>query len=190
MPFPFYGEEFTFTQPDGTQFQVRGWGDRHHAVFETLDGYTVVQDPVTGYYQYATIKELTDELESHRRQTGDCQPRCPGASGASSRQPSYGEGPRRDQLKPAANGFSLGDPAQPVQDAVARGNACARDCARAAERKTVGDFIGLCLLIQFPDVPGTIRARKSSHSAISQDTMDLEIEDRSTTTSSIIHSPD
>ena len=45
MSFPFYDEDFTFTQPDGTQFRVRGWGDQHHAVFETLDGFTVVEDP-------------------------------------------------------------------------------------------------------------------------------------------------
>lgn len=35
MSFPFFGEEFTFTQPDGTRFAVRGWGDQNHAVFET-----------------------------------------------------------------------------------------------------------------------------------------------------------
>jgi hypothetical protein len=46
MSFPFFSKEFTFTQPDGTQFQVRGWGDQHYAVFETLDGFTVVQDRV------------------------------------------------------------------------------------------------------------------------------------------------
>jgi hypothetical protein len=44
MSFPFFGEEFTFTQPDGTRLAVRGWGDQHGAVFETLDGYTVTRD--------------------------------------------------------------------------------------------------------------------------------------------------
>ena len=34
MSIPFNGKEFTFTQPDGTAFQVRGWGYQHHAVFE------------------------------------------------------------------------------------------------------------------------------------------------------------
>ena len=45
MSVPFFGKEFTFTQPDGSQIQVRGWGDQHYAVFETLDGYTVAQNP-------------------------------------------------------------------------------------------------------------------------------------------------
>ena len=40
MASPFIGKTFTFTQPDGTTIQLRGWGDQHYAVFETLDGYT------------------------------------------------------------------------------------------------------------------------------------------------------
>ena len=43
MSFPFFGEEFTFTQPDGGKLRVRGFGDQHHARFETLDGFTVDQ---------------------------------------------------------------------------------------------------------------------------------------------------
>jgi hypothetical protein len=53
MSTPFIGEVFTFTQPDGTEIQLRGWGDQHYAVFETLDGYTVTQNPETGYYEVA-----------------------------------------------------------------------------------------------------------------------------------------
>jgi hypothetical protein len=47
-------KEFTFHNPDGSQIKVRGWGNQSAAVFETLDGYTVVQDPVSGFYHYAT----------------------------------------------------------------------------------------------------------------------------------------
>ncbi len=31
MSQPFHNEEFTFSQPDGSTFQVRGSGDQHHA---------------------------------------------------------------------------------------------------------------------------------------------------------------
>lgn len=62
MPFPFENQRFTFTQPDGTKLEVVGTGDQHHAVFETLDGYTVVCDPDTGFCQYATISQDGDEL--------------------------------------------------------------------------------------------------------------------------------
>jgi len=49
MPTSFAGKRFSFTQPDGTVLQVRGWGNQYHAAFETLDGYTVVRDPVSGF---------------------------------------------------------------------------------------------------------------------------------------------
>ncbi len=45
----FDGKVFTFTQPDGTPIQVRGFGDQNYAVFETLDGFTVTKNPATGY---------------------------------------------------------------------------------------------------------------------------------------------
>ena len=50
MATPFIGETFTFTQPDGSKLQVRGWGDQHYAVFETQDGYTVTKNPDTGFW--------------------------------------------------------------------------------------------------------------------------------------------
>ncbi len=62
MSIPFSGKEFTFTQPDGTALRVRGWGDQYHAVFETLNGYTVVEDPATGFYQYADVSADGDDL--------------------------------------------------------------------------------------------------------------------------------
>ncbi|MGD2015299.1 MAG: hypothetical protein PVG84_16220 [Desulfobacterales bacterium] len=55
MPTPFLEEEFTFTNPDGETIQVRGSGNQHYAVFETLDGYTITKDPETGFYQYAEL---------------------------------------------------------------------------------------------------------------------------------------
>lgn len=55
MASPFIGKTFRFTQPDGSQFEVRGWGDQHYAVFETLDGYTLVKNPTTGFYEIAQV---------------------------------------------------------------------------------------------------------------------------------------
>ena len=37
MSYPFYDKEFTYTQPDGTEIRVKGWGDQHHAVFALAD---------------------------------------------------------------------------------------------------------------------------------------------------------
>lgn len=51
MATPFSGETFSFTQPDGSSLAVRGWGDQHHALLETLAGYTVTvtRNPATGF---------------------------------------------------------------------------------------------------------------------------------------------
>src|SRR5262245_2439162 len=57
MTIPYRGTQFQFTQPDGTRIDVRGWGDQHHAFFRTLDGHPVVRNPVTGFYDYASIAQ-------------------------------------------------------------------------------------------------------------------------------------
>ena len=57
MPMPFYDEEFTFTQPDGTKIRVRGTGDQDSAVFETLDGYTIVRDDRSGYFHHGSLSQ-------------------------------------------------------------------------------------------------------------------------------------
>jgi M6 family metalloprotease-like protein len=155
MATPFSDKIFTFTQPDGTQIQVRGWGDQHYAVFETLDGYTVVKNPSTGFFEIAQLSSDGTMLES-----------APGP--------------------PGNLDFSLAavDPGIRIEHEAARalglegalrlgGRRCdqrreqRRRLASAARtlgsisfapphRETVGDFIGLCLLIDFPDEPGTI----------------------------------
>ncbi len=156
MSSPFYGEEFTFTQPDGTQFRVRGWGDQHHAVFETLDGFTVIEDPVTGFYQYA---EVTDDGEEYRPTGARPGFADPGTLGVES-------GLRIS--RPAAKAQAQASPGLPR---VKSRWEVRRDRAKMTlrtlmaapgvlpappERETVGDYVGLCLLVQFPDVPGTI----------------------------------
>ena len=44
---------FELTQPDGTRFWARQFGGPWVNGTETLDGYTVVKDPVTGFWKYA-----------------------------------------------------------------------------------------------------------------------------------------
>jgi len=43
----------TLTQPDGTSFEATLWGDEWSSGLETADGYTVLQDQITGYWEYA-----------------------------------------------------------------------------------------------------------------------------------------
>src|SRR5665648_309154 len=46
----------TLTQPDGTTLQATQIGDEWQSHFETLDGYTIVQD-LDGYWVYAVTNE-------------------------------------------------------------------------------------------------------------------------------------
>ena len=75
MTIQFREKEFTFTQPDGSQITVKGWGDQFHAVFETPDGFTVVKDPVTGFYQYASLAEDGNDLRPTGANVGQVDPR-------------------------------------------------------------------------------------------------------------------
>jgi hypothetical protein len=55
MTVPYTGEEFIYFNPDGTKIRVRGWGDQCNLLFETLDGFTVIKDPKSGYLHYAVL---------------------------------------------------------------------------------------------------------------------------------------
>ena len=48
-----FDQQIGFTQPDGTRLQLHGKGDEFSAVFETLDGYTVVFDQAQKAYCFA-----------------------------------------------------------------------------------------------------------------------------------------
>ena len=74
MSMPFVNEEFTFINPDGTSIQVRGSGNQYYAVFESLDGYTLVKDPDTGFYQYATLSDDQSQLVPTHGKVGHVDP--------------------------------------------------------------------------------------------------------------------
>src|SRR6185503_4698789 len=63
MAVQFKNQNFTFTQPDGSKIQLRGSGNQHYAVFETLDGHTVTRNPATGYYELARLSADGNALE-------------------------------------------------------------------------------------------------------------------------------
>lgn len=156
MSVPFYDKEFTFTQPDGTQIHVRGWGDQHYAVFETLDGFTVVQDPNIGFYCYARPNDDGSELESTGVKVGLVEPRTLALSPHLRLNPDVA---KRRALR-AADQMELKRRCEERREEAKRR---LRTSLRATvplpappRRQIQGTYVGLCLLIQFPDVPGTI----------------------------------
>jgi hypothetical protein len=78
MPLPYAGQEFTFHNPDGSQIRVRVFGHQFMAVFETLSGYTVVKDPGSGFFHYATVSQEGDELVPSGTPVGAADPRALG----------------------------------------------------------------------------------------------------------------
>jgi M6 family metalloprotease-like protein len=153
MPLPFDGQEFRFTNPDGTEFTVRGWGNQFHAVFETLDGYTVVKDPESGYYHYAVLSGDGTELRPSGTRVGQADPQTVG-------QPQHLREPRTTTRRRAEAAQEQGRPRWEVRRQQRRERKQARDTSEAESEAEaaapVGDYVGLCVLVQFPDVGGTI----------------------------------
>jgi hypothetical protein len=57
-----FAERITFQQPDGNTIELRGEGNEFQAVYEGLDGYTVVFDPALRAYVYAELSSSGDDL--------------------------------------------------------------------------------------------------------------------------------
>lgn len=57
-----FAEQTTFRQPDGGQIVLWGEGDEFYAVFETLDGYTVLFNQQSRAYEYAQLSADGEQL--------------------------------------------------------------------------------------------------------------------------------
>lgn len=152
MPTRFAGKKFTFTQPDGSQLQVLGFGDQNYAVFETLDGKTVVKNPATGYYEVA---QLTPDRTA-------LVPAAPGQAHTVSRslrvsREAAAAAARASALRMGGRRCDQRREERRRRERAIRARAAAGGPLLAPpERQTVGDFVGLCLLIDFSDAPATI----------------------------------
>ncbi|ODA36634.1 M6 family metalloprotease domain-containing protein [Planctopirus hydrillae] len=156
MSVPFSGKEFTFAQPDGTALRVRGWGDQYHAVFETLNGYTVVEEPATGFYQYADVSTDGDDLMPTGARPRLVNPKNLGIKPGVrvSRVAAKAKTMEGPGLLPGTSRWE--QRRQQFKQALRNAAFASRFTPAPPHRETVGDFVGLCLLIQFSDVPATI----------------------------------
>ena len=155
MSSPFMGDHFKFKQPDGTEVELRGWGDQHYAVFETLDGYTVAKNPGNGFFEIAKVSDDGTLLETVPGPRGHLDGRSMGiragvrinreAARAQGMEGAFRMGGRRcdDRRRNRSNFIRAA--------ALMEGPMMA-----PPQRDTTGDFTGLCLLIEFPDEKGTI----------------------------------
>ena len=161
MPVPFLNEEFTFTNPDGSTIRVRGSGNQHYAVFETIDGYTIVKDPDSGFYQYAELSADKNDLKPTGTNVDVVDPTTLGLS------PHIRV--RRDAAKQKAMSASMLKEDRPqwqirreerkLKRRYGMPTMAAPDGAPQSGT-TLGNYVGLCLLIEFPDVSSTISRKK------------------------------
>ena len=61
--YPHQGQPWAVTQPDGSRVDVTLWGDEFYVRAESTDGYTLIQDPDTGWFCYAMLAD-SGELRS------------------------------------------------------------------------------------------------------------------------------
>jgi M6 family metalloprotease-like protein len=154
----FDGKVFTFTQPDGTPIQLRGFGDQNYAVFETLDGFTVTKNPLTGYYEVARLSADGNALEPVSGPAGRLDGVAAGVPrGIRVSRASAAAAARRSALSTSGRRCDQRREEKRRQMQARRAMAAAGGPLLAPpERETVGDFVGLCLLIDFSDAPATI----------------------------------
>ncbi len=154
----FNAKLFTFTQPDGSKIELRGSGDQHHAVFETLDGFTVAQNPVSGFYEVAQLSPDGNALQPAPGAPGRLDGVHAGvARGLRVRRESAAASGRESALIVAGRRCDQRREERRAQMRAVRTMAAAGGPLLAPpQRQTVGDFTGLCLLIDFSDEPATI----------------------------------
>ena len=144
MSVRFQDRPFTLTQPDGSTLAVRGSGNQFRATFETLDGRPVVLNPQTGWYEPVVPPPghaaVAGPALAHVARPVQVSPlRREPASSPLARRCEQRRAERQQEMRTlralgAAGGPLLAPP----------------------QRQTVGDFVGLCLLIDFVDEPASI----------------------------------
>jgi M6 family metalloprotease-like protein/uncharacterized repeat protein (TIGR02543 family) len=198
-----YGPEgmpIEWTQPDGTKLELRVFGDEFYGRTETLDGYTVVFDPATEAYQFATLSPDENEFASTGKQVGKADPKTLGlgkgiqinpASRAAKARKKFDEfdavvkqQARWEELKQAKRNFEsfknevkkqekagkkgfvipmgtvFPDSEIPTSPSKASGDGSSTGVGAAEPAPPSftlsGDVVGLTILIDFYDVPGTV----------------------------------
>ena len=151
---PFHDRVFSIRQPDGSLVSVRGWGDEYSAVFETPDGHTVVCDPDSGFTCFARLSGDGQRLVSTGERVSA------GRGGAPQVGKHLRAAPEVVRAEALARWRSLSARCRYVERRSARldesGAVDKRGGRAPPAGEAVGTYRGLCILIDFADVPATI----------------------------------
>lgn len=146
MSVRFQNRPFTLVQPDGSTLAVRGSGNQFSASFETLDGQPVVLNPATGRYE--TVAAPPPGVARAERGPGAGRAAPLVQRSALRREPAGSPLARRCDQRRAERQVEM----RTLRSVGAAGG----PLLAPPQRQTVGDFVGLCLLIDFADEPATI----------------------------------
>ena len=158
-----FDQQIKFIQPDGTQIVLHGWGDEFQAVFETTSGFTAIFDPAQRAYCYAQTDASGDLVSTgvqvHRQNATAL------GLGQHARMSEAVLKPKVEQrrqewervtqtekrwkARKAALRQSLGQPA-------AGEGAMSPVELQTVSHTTLGNKMGLIVLIDFDDEPATI----------------------------------
>jgi hypothetical protein len=156
-----FAKHFKFTQPDGTQLTLWGEGDEFYATFETTAGYTVLFDPSQGAYFYADRAPNGKSFASTGVLAHESVPRGLLQHVRLDRSAVKAATQARKKQKDEATGLSkrwallkaqtLGTPLPSGDDL---------PVLAPPQLPTVGNKVGLTLLIDFPDSPATLSQKE------------------------------
>ncbi|MEW6199295.1 MAG: M6 family metalloprotease domain-containing protein [Planctomycetota bacterium] len=138
---PVEGKVLPLRQPDGQTIQVRIWGDEFYTVVESLDGYTLVRDPATQVICYARLSPDGNTLLSTGARVGTVSPALLGVTP----HIRINQSAVTAQVRAAREDFER-----------RRLEALPAGMDNEPEGPTLGDVMGITLLIDFSDDVGTI----------------------------------
>ena len=139
---PHWGEVVNIRQPDGSWVDIKVWGDEFYSVGETLDGYTIVRDGVTGMLSYAELSADGTALVSTGVAAGEPAP----VRGLAKHVRITPEAARAQALA-VREDFERRAYGSPLDQ-----------LSRGMRGPTTGSVVGITLIVDFSDDPGTIPA--------------------------------
>lgn len=165
---PYNGEQaFTYHQPDGSTFSVRLFGDEFFAYQRTEDGREVLLDAKSGFYCYAQLSADGKSFES----TGvPVVTRSSNQSQSMTRALLKGVAKPNQTLPPevvmlrvrkAQAELGRDDRGRPLRHSSGDNSPAGQSVNPSPpSAPTTGDVLGLCILVDFPDEPGTIAQKE------------------------------
>ncbi len=149
---PHNGDIFSLRQPDRSRVDVRVYGDEFYQRVESLDGFTLVRDPETGWICYAKVAPDAEEFIS----TGIVYPGTPVAE--------WDDSAKKNKIRKLHRHLKLKAAAVRRKAQARRAELMAGEEPQpksapgefAAVKSLTGSIVGLTILIEFPDEPNTI----------------------------------